>query len=123
MSKTLLFDFKAGDFVIQNGNPVTVSGVDALKMRAEKIIRTQYGRYRIYRGREYGANIYDLVIGRSMGVGFTASELEREISAALLRDEEITAVNGFKINQSGTVLDISITLSTVYGDVTEVYTF
>ncbi len=123
MSKTLLFDFGIGDFVIKNGNPVTVSGIEALKMRAEKIIRTQYGRYGIYRDREYGANIRDLVVGRSMGIGFTASELEREISAALLRDEEINAVNSFKINQSGTVLEVSITLSTAYGDVSEVYTF
>ncbi len=123
MNKTLLFDFKTGDFIINHGDPVTITGIDALKMRVEKIIRTQYGLYRIYRGKEYGANIHDLVIGHSLGIGFTASELEREIRTALLRDEEITAVSDFKINQTGTVLNISITLKTDYGDMSEVYTF
>ena len=85
MKKTFDFDFKAGEFRMKNGNPVVLSGIDALKLWIQKCIRTQLNRYSIYMGKQYGANIEDLVIGKSYNFDFAESELRREIETALLR--------------------------------------
>lgn len=122
MKKTFKFDFKNNEFVIENGNPVTVSGVDALMVWIEKILRTPFGKHKIYRGTSYGTNIEDLVIGKSYGAVFTDSELKREINSALLQNEDILSVKNIAVNHNNSsVLSIEITLNTTYGEVSYAY--
>lgn len=123
MKKTFDFDFKAGEFRMKNGNPVVLTGIDALKLWIEKCIRTQLNRYSIYKGNQYGANIEDLVIGKSYNFDFAESELRREIETALLQNEDIQSMSSFSVEKTGSTLDISFTLITVYGKVSEVYTY
>lgn len=123
MKKTFDFDFKAGEFRMKNGNPVVLSGIDALKLWIQKCIRTQLNRYSIYKGRQYGANIEDLVIGKSYNFDFAESELRREIEMALLQNEDIQSMSSFSVEKTGSALDISLTLITVYGKVSEVYIY
>ncbi len=123
MKKTFDFDFKAGEFRMKNGNPVVLSGIDALKLWIQKCIRTQLNRYSIYMGKQYGANIEDLVIGKSYNFDFAESELRREIETALLQNEDIQSMSSFSVKRAGSTLDISLTLITVYGKVSEVYTY
>lgn len=123
MKKTFDFDFHAGEFRMKNGNPVVLTGSDALKLWIQKCIRTQLNRYSIYKGRQYGANIEDLVIGKSYNFDFAESELRREIETALLQNEDIQSVSSFSVKRAGSKLDISLTLITVYGKVSEVYTY
>lgn len=123
MKKTFDFDFKAGEFIMKNGNPVVLSGIDALKLWIQKCIRTQLNRYSIYMGKQYGANIEDLVIGKSYGIDFVESELRREIETALLQNEDIQSMSSFSVKRAGSTLDISLTLITVYGKVSEVYIY
>ncbi|MGN0150781.1 MAG: DUF2634 domain-containing protein [Clostridia bacterium] len=123
MKKTFDFDFKAGEFSMKNGNPVVLSGIDALKLWIQKCIRTQLNRYSIYKGKQYGANIEDLVIGKSYNFDFAESELRREIETALLQNEDIQSMSSFSVKKTGSTLDISLTLITVYGKVSEVYTY
>lgn len=123
MKDTFKYDFKKGDFVIENGNPIIVSGIDALKIRIEKRLHTQINRYSIYNGTGYGANIEDLVIGKSYKFKFTESELKREIETALLKDEDINSITGFTISKKGTVLDIQLILDTVYGQIEEEFKY
>ncbi len=123
MKKTFDFDFEAGEFVMKNGNPVVLSGIDALKLWIQKCIRTQLNRYSIYKGKQYGANIEDLVIGKSYGIDFVESELRREIETALLQNEDIQNMSSFSVKRAGSTLNISFTLITVYGKVSEVYTY
>ena len=80
---------------MKNGNPVVLTGIDALKLWIEKTIRTQLNRYSIYKGRQYGANIEDLVIGKTYGIDFAESELRREIEIALLKNEDIHNMDSF----------------------------
>ena len=80
----------------------------------DKTIRTQLGRYSIYDGKNYGANIEDLIIGKSYGFDFVESELKREIETALLRHEDILGMDKFSVVKRGTVLEVSFTLKTVY---------
>lgn len=123
MKKTFDFDFKSGEFRMKNGNPVVLSGIDALKLWIQKCIRTQLNRYSIYKGRQYGANIEDLVIGKSYNFDFAESELRREIETALLQNEDIQSMSSFSVKRTGSTLNISLTLITVYGKVSEVYTY
>nr|DAW21740.1 MAG TPA: Protein of unknown function (DUF2634) [Caudoviricetes sp.] len=123
MKKTFDFDFKAGEFIMKNGNPVVLTGIDALKLWIQKCIRTQLNRYSIYKGKQYGANIEDLVIGKSYNFDFSESELRREIETALLQNEDIQSMSSFSVKKTGSTLDISLTLITVCGKVSEVYTY
>lgn len=123
MKKTFDFDFKAGEFRMKNGNPVVLTGIDALKLWIQKCIRTQLNRYSIYKGRQYGANVEDLVFGKSYNFDFAESELRREIETALLQNEDIQSMSSFSVKRAGSTLDISFTLITIYGKVSEVYTY
>ncbi len=123
MKKTFDFDFKSGEFNMKNGNPVVLESVDALKMWIQKCIRTQLNRYSIYKGKQYGANIEDLVIGHSYGNGFAESELRREIEEALLRHENILSLGDFSVSTKRKLMEVSFTLTTTYGELSEVYVY
>ena len=49
MKKTFDFDFGNGEFVMKDGNPVILSGINALKLWIQKCMRTQLYRYSIQR--------------------------------------------------------------------------
>ena len=51
------FDFERGDFVIINGRPKMVVGMDRLRSWIGKVLRTQKGRYKIYNGTSYGTHL------------------------------------------------------------------
>ncbi|MCH5186485.1 MAG: DUF2634 domain-containing protein [Oscillospiraceae bacterium] len=123
MKKTFDFDFDKGDFNLKNGSPAVLTGIDALKLWIQKAINTQFGRYSIYKGRQYGANIEDLIIGKSSDPDFVKSELRREIEATLLRHDDITGMISFDVTRESSVMRISFTLTTAYGTVGEVYTY
>ena len=117
MKNTYNFDFKQGEFVMYGGGVVVLVGIDALRLWIDKTIRTQFERYSIYKGKNYGANIEDLIIGKSYGFDFVESELKREMETALLRHEDILGMDKFSVAKIGTVLEVSFTLKTVYGNI------
>ena len=123
MKKTYKFDFESGDYVLENGIPIELSGIDALKMWIEKTIRTQLGRYKLYRGKSYGTNIEDLVIGHTYKVDFAYSEIKRELEKSLLQHEDIHEMSSFDIDYTKSKMNISFTLKTAYGTDTEVIGF
>lgn len=123
MKNSFAFDFKVGEFIMKNGSPVILTGVDALKLWIEKCIRTQLNRYSIYKGRPYGANIEDLVIGKSYKFDFAESELQRELETALLQNEDIQSMSEFSVEKRSSMLNVSFTLVTVYGKIKEVYSY
>lgn len=117
MKNTYKFDFNQGEFIMSGGAVAVLTGIDALRLWIDKTIRTQLGRYSIYNGKNYGANIEDLIIGKSYVFDFVESELKREIETALLRHEDILGMDKFSIVKRGTVLEVSFTLKTVYGNI------
>ena len=121
MKDTFLYDFKVCDFVMDDCDPVKVSGIEALKVWITKILHTQLNRYQIYAGTSYGANIEDLVIGKGYSTAFIQSELRREIETALLQNEDIEYVSDFVLTREKDKLDISFTVGTVYGEETYIY--
>lgn len=121
MKDTFLFDFKECDFVMDGGNPVTVTGIDALKVWIDKILHTQLNRYKIYNGTSYGANIEDLFIGKGYSFAFASSELKREIETALLQNDDIYSVSDFEIAKNGDRLNVAFKIKTAYGEEGYVY--
>lgn len=121
MKNTFAFDFKVGEFIMKNGSPVILTGVDALKLWIQKCIRTQLDRYSIYKGKRYGVNIEDLVIGKNYGLDFAESELRRELETALLLNEDIYSLSAFSIKNNKSVMTIYFKLITSYGEVTDIY--
>ena len=123
MKNTYNFDFKQGEFVFEKGTAVVLTERNALMLWVEKAIRTQIDRYNMYSGKKYGADIEDLVIGKSYGFDFVESEMKREIETALLRHEDILAVTGFSAVRSSSALNVTFTLKTIYGNITEEFAY
>ena len=122
MKDSFKFNFDTGEFVTDStGSVVTVSGMESLMQWVNKILRTQYNRYKLYNGTYYGSNIEDLVIGRSYSIDFTESELKREIEKALLKNDDIYTVSS-AITRYKDRLNIDVSLTTSYGTVKEAVT-
>ena len=99
MGKSFLFDFSKGDFELQDGQPVISDEETSIKVWIEKILRTEKNRYKIYDGTVYGCQIEDLIIGNNYPASFVESELQREVSEAILQHPKISSIADFQINR------------------------
>ena len=113
-TKSYLFDFDSGDFVVRDGKLIECDGIDSIKVWIEKILRTEKGRYTIYADTEYGCHLEDLIIGNSYTVEFIEAELKREIEDALKQNPQISSVTNFKITRNTNA--ITVTLEVVLND-------
>ena len=113
-TKSYLFDFTTGDFIVRDGKIIECDGIDAIKVWIEKILRTEKGRYPIYSDTEYGCHLEDLIIGNSYTAEFIEAELKREIEDALKQNPQITSVTNFNITRNTNA--ITVTLEVVLND-------
>ena len=113
-TKSYLFDFTAGDFIVRDGKLIECDGIESIKVWIEKILRTEKGRCPIYDNTEYGCHLEDLIIGNSYTVEFIEAELKREIEDALKQNPRITSVTNFKITRNKNA--ITVTLEVVLND-------
>lgn len=105
IGKTYAYDFQKGDFIIKNGKMVELHGEDTLKVWIEKVLRTEYGRFCIYREVEYGVVLEDL-IGSNYPRDFVESEIKREVTTALLRHPHITDIEEWSFERDGKLMRI-----------------
>lgn len=113
-TKSYIFDFTTGDFVVRDGKLIECDGISAIKVWIEKILRTEKGRYPIYDNTEYGCHLEDLIIGNSYTAEFVEAELKREIEDALKQNPQITSVTNFNIIRNKNA--ITVTLEVVLND-------
>lgn len=113
-TKSYLFDFTTGDFVVRDGKLIECDGISAIKVWIEKILRTEKGRYLICDNTEYGCHLEDLIIGNSYTAEFIEAELKREIEDALKQNPQITSVTNFNITRNTNA--ITVTLEVVLND-------
>lgn len=113
-TKSYMFDFTTGDFVVRDGKLIECDGISAIKVWIEKILRTEKGRYPIYDNTEYGCHLEDLIIGNSYTAEFIEAELKREIEDALKQNPRITSVTNFNITRNTNA--ITVTLEVVLND-------
>lgn len=121
-TKSYLFDFDTGDFIVRDGKLIECDGIEAVKVWIEKILRTEKGRFKIYNGTEYGAKLEDLIIGNSYSVAFIESELKREIEDALLQNPQISSVSNIQITRgiNSLTLKLEVTLGDTGGNTVSV---
>lgn len=112
-TRSYLFDFDTGDFVVRDGKLIECDGIEAVKVWIEKILRTEKGRFKIYDDTEYGAKLEDLIIGNSYSVAFIESELKREIEDALLQNPQIRSVTNMKITRDINSLTVEMEVTVV----------
>ena len=113
-TKSYMFDFENGDFVVRDGKLIECDGIDAINVWIEKILRTEKDRYKIYDNTEYGCHLEDLIIGNSYTTEFIEAELKREIEDALKQNHRITSVTNFNITRNTNA--ITVTLEVVLND-------
>lgn len=112
-TRSFLFDFEKGEFVVVDGKPLECDGFEALKIWIEKILHTEIERFEVYVGTEYGCRLEDLIVGSNYPIEFIESELKREVEEALLKNEKITSISNFKLERSATALTISLEVVTL----------
>ena len=117
-TKSYLFDFDIGDFIVRDGKLIECDGIEAVKVWIEKILRTEKGRFKIYDNTEYGAKLEDLIIGNSYSVAFIESELKREIEDALLQNPQIRSVSNIQITRgiNSLTVELEVTLDDTGGN-------
>ena len=113
-TKSYMFDFENGDFVVRDGKIIECDGIESIKVWIEKILRTEKDRYPIYDNTEYGCHLEDLIIGNSYTAEFIEAELKREIEDALKQNPWITSVTNFNITRNTNA--ITVTLEVVLND-------
>ena len=115
---SFLFDFKNGEFVLINGNPVKVEGIAALKVWIEKTLRTEKYRFKVYEGTDYGVSLENL-IGTNLPQAFVESELQREINESLLKHAAIESLSNFELEKNKSILTVKFTVNLVGGSLFE----
>lgn len=110
LGKHIKYDFAAGEFDLKDGKVQLVDGDEALRIWIEKVLRTEKFRFRVYdRGGadEYGITIEDLIVGHNYPIAFYQSELTREITDALTKHPNISALVNWSITKDAPNLRVS----------------
>ena len=95
-------------------------GRELIKNWVQKILNTQKGRYKIYNGTGYGINIEDTFVGKNYNRDYIRSEVKREITEILTANEDIVSIDNFNMEVDGSLLTVSFTINSVYGDINDV---
>lgn len=112
------YDYKEKSLKLKNGIPYLVYKNDALEIWIWKALypETELFAYLAYTP-EYG-NEFNNLIARFVNTEVKKSELERIILEALLCNPYILSVTDFQFKQTGSVMNIQATVTTVYGRLT-----
>ena len=118
---TYAYDFDTGDFILENGNPKILTGIEGLKMWIKKTLKTKKNKFRVYGSdseNNYGVTLLDFV-NSDYPFAFIKAELQREITESLLINSKITGVSDFSFTRNKRTLIVTFTVKTTYGEVSE----
>lgn len=107
------FDFQRGDLMMHGASPARVSGIDQLKVWAEKALRTSRFAHPIY-GDSFGIDDVDL-IGRPLSSDLVGA-YELAVTQALTAHDRISDVKDFSYTANGEVLEVNFTIVVDEGD-------
>lgn len=114
--KEYAWDFENDCFLYDaDGRLKIVEGDEAIKIWIYKALSTERFRYLAYSW-QYGIELRPF-IGKVMGVQQRYSEIKRVIVECLMVNPYIKSIDSIDIQHEGDTVDISITLTTIYGEV------
>ena len=116
IGKSYIFDFKTGDFELQDGKLIFSDENTALKIWIEKVLRTEKNRYVIYDNTAYGCQLEDLIIGSNFPVAFIESELRREIEDALTQHPKIIGISDFYMERLPSSVKVDFRVVLINGE-------
>lgn len=109
------WDFERGIPLFSAGEPLEVTGAEAVKVWAWKALNTARYRHEIYTW-DYGCEV-ETLIGQAFTPEVKHSEAVRYIREALTVNPYIRSVRQTSVDFSGTRLTVSCTVDTIYGEV------
>lgn len=118
--KTFSFDFENKDFVIKDGLPILVDGVEAAKQWIIKFFNTDIDTLEIYKGYPFGISIKKLFGQKYLNNGFAEAELERQIREGFILCPNINKVTSFIAEKGDRFLKITVGVLLNSGDSTTV---
>ena len=110
------FDWKNQRLKMQDGTPVLVYGVAAIKEWVQLVVRTRQGRSPIYPA-DFGAPVQDL-IGQKAPKGYDLSELRRHLAESAAYNPGIRDVG--QMRYDGATIQCTLTLEDNDDGITEV---
>ena len=121
LGKSFLFDFNTGQFALNDGKLVEIDGLEALRLRINKLLKTEKFKFKIYEKEEeneYGVVLLDLINSGNSQI-FIQAEIERTIKEALEKDIEILNIDNFIFSREKRNLIINFEVESVYGTTLE----
>ena len=114
--KEYAWDFENNCFLCDaDGQHRIVEGDEAIKIWVYKALNTERFRYLAYSW-QYGIELRPF-IGKVMGVQQRYSEIKRIIVECLMVNPYIKSIDTIDIQHEGDTVNISIMLTTIYGEV------
>lgn len=112
VSQTYRLDFATGK--ISSG---VIDDEEALRQYIVKALMTPRDEYAIYT-EDYGSELEEL-IAEQEGPDYILAEAPRIIADALENDDRVVSVDDVVVTLDGDTLNASITVSSIYGEITE----
>lgn len=120
-SKSPVFDFSTGDFLVKNGSVQTTKGYEALKTWIQKILKTEQNKYKIYNTdnvEKYGTNLLELITS-DFPLTYIQSQIQTIVTTALLKNSDITTVDNFVFSKDKNLLNCQFNVTSAYGTTVE----
>ena len=115
MCREVAWDYKNNAPVWRRGEPLIVTGKEAVKVWVFKALMTPRFKYEIYTW-AYGSE-FESLIGQAYTPELKQSECARYLRECLLINPYITNVTGIEADFQGSTLSVSCLVHTIYGEV------
>ena len=116
LAREVRWDFTEDEPIWRGGNPATVTGAEAVLVWSWNTINTSRYLHDVFT-HNYGQDLQSL-IGEAYGDDIRQSEAIRCIREALEINPYIKTVHQIDVTFEGSVLHLSFTAKTIYGEVT-----
>ncbi len=114
LAREVAWDYEADKPIFRQGEPVIVTGLDAVLVWAWNTLKNERFRYR-HHSRSYGCEM-ERLIGQTFHGDLKRAEAARYFREALEINPYITGVEGITARLEGATLHVTGTIRTIYGD-------
>lgn len=115
LCQEIAWDYRNDCPIFRKGEPVVVTGKEAVKVWIWKALYTARYRFEIY-SRDYGSE-FEALIGQAYTPMLKEAEAPRYLTECLLINPYITAVKNISVSFDAGRLTVAGTAETIYGEV------